>query len=125
MDEVRDALKLARDYLPGHTTIYESFDRLKVWVWWLLRGNAQQHPHSGRAALNSTFFDWRRDSSYFRQRAGRTIQTLKVTILTDVASLIVLDVHIIARWKHDTRTGLQVVRVSADDLQSVAAGNDF
>jgi len=75
-----------------------------MWVWRaLLRVSAQQHPQSEHAALDSTFFDWRRASSYFRQRAGRTIQTLKVTTLTDVESLAVLDVHIAARWKHDTK----------------------
>jgi len=107
-------------------TIYKSFDRLKMWVWRaLLRVSAQQHPQSEHAALDSTFFDRRRASSYFRQRAGRTIQTLKVTTLTDVESLAVLDVHIAARWKHDTKTGPQVVRRNADDLQSVAADNGF
>jgi len=35
----------------------------------------------------------------------------------------VLDVHIAARWKHDTKT--QVVRRNADDLQSVVADNGF
>ena len=40
-------------------------------------------------------------------------------------SLAVLDVHITARWKHDTKTGPQVVRRNADDLQSVAADNGF
>jgi len=126
MDEVRDALGLDRDDLPDHTTIYKSFDRLKMWVWRaLLRVSAQQHPQSGHAALDSTFFDRCRASSYFRQRAGRTIQTLKVTTLTDVESLAVLDVHINARWKHDTKTGPQVVRRNADDLQSVAADNGF
>jgi len=97
-----------------------------MWVWRaLLRVSAQQHPQSEHAALDSTFFDRRRASSYFRQRAGRTIQTLKVTTLTDVESLAVLDVHIAARWKHDTKTGPQVVRRNADDLQSVAADNGF
>ena len=94
-----------------------AFDRLLL--------NAQQHPQSGHAALDSTFFDRRRASSYFRQRAGRTTQTLKVTTLTDVKSLAVLDVHIAVRWKHNTKTGLQVVRRNTDDLQSVAADNGF
>ncbi|MDB2276316.1 IS5 family transposase [Halorubrum ezzemoulense] len=126
MAEIRDALDLDRDDLPDYSTIYKSFDRLKMWVWRaLLRVSAQQHPQSGHAALDSTFFDRRRASSYFRQRAGRTIQTLKVTTLTDVESLAVLDVHIVARWKHDTKTGPQVVRRNADDLQSVAADNGF
>lgn len=126
MTEVCEALGLDRDELPDYSTIYKSFDRLKMWVWRaLLRVSAQQHPQSGHAALDSTFFDRRRASSYFRQRSGSTVQTLKVTALTDVESLAVLDVHITARWKHDTKTGPQVVRVSADDLQSVAADNGF
>jgi len=48
-----------------------------------------------------------------------------VTILTDVESIAVLDVHISARCQHDTKTGPQVVRVPADDLLSVAADNGF
>jgi len=78
MAEIRDALGLDPDDLPDYSTIYKSFDRLKMWVWRaLLRVSAQQHPQSEHAALDSTFFDRRRASSYFRQRAGRTIQTLK------------------------------------------------
>ncbi len=126
MAEVLDIPDLDQDDLPDHTTIYKSFDRLKMWVWRaLLRGNAQQHPQSGHATLDSTFFDRRRASSYFRQRAGRTVQTLKVTTLTDVESLAVLDVHVSARWKHDTKSEPQVVRRNADDLQSVAADSGF
>jgi len=126
MAEVRDALGLDREDLPDYSTIYKSFDRLKMWVWRaLLRVSAQQHPQSGHAALDSTFFDRRLSSSYFRQRSGNTVQTLKVTTLTDIESLAVLDVHITARWKHDTKTGPQVVRRNADDLQSVAADNGF
>ena len=126
LTEIRDALDLDRDDLPDFTTIYKSFDRLKMWVWRaLLRVSAQQHPQSGHAALDSTFFDRRRASSYFRQRSGNTVQTLKVTTLTDVESLAVLDVHITARWRHDTKTGPQVVRWNADDLQSIAAEDGF
>jgi len=124
--EIRDVLGLDRDELPDYSTIYKSFDRLKMWVWRaLLRVSAQQHPQSGHVALDSTFFDRRRSSSYFRQRSGNTVQTLKVTTLTDVESLAVLDVHIAARWKHDTKTGPQVVRRNADDLLTVAADNGF
>jgi IS5 family transposase len=111
MAEIRDALGLDRDALPDYSTIYKSFDRLKMWVWRaLLRASAQQHPQSGHAALDSTFFDRRSASSYYRQRSGSNVQTLKVTTLTDRESLAVLDVHISARWKHDTKTRPQVVR---------------
>ena len=126
MTKIRDVLGLGRDDLPDYSTIYKSFNRLKMWVWRaLLRVSAQQHPQSEHAALDSTFFDRRRSSSYFRQRSGNTVQTLKVTTLTDVESLAVLDVHIAARWKHDTKTRPQVVRRNADDLLTVAADNGF
>ena len=90
MAEIRDVLDLDRDDLPDSRTLYKSFDRLKMWAWRaLLHVSAQQYPQSGHAALDSTFFDRRRASAYFRQRAGRTIQTLKMTTLTDVESLAV------------------------------------
>src|SRR6056297_631664 len=126
MAEIRDVLDLDRDELPDYSTIYKSFDRLKMWVWRaLLRVSAQQHPQSGHAALDSTFFDRRSASSYYRQRSGNSVQTLKVTTLTDRESLAVLDIHISARWKHDTKTGPRVVRAPADDLLSTAADKAF
>jgi IS5 family transposase len=33
MAEIRDALGLDWDDLPDYSTIYRSFDRLKMWVW--------------------------------------------------------------------------------------------
>jgi IS5 family transposase len=40
---MRDILDLDQAELPDYTTIYKSFDRLKMWVWRaLLRVSAQQ-----------------------------------------------------------------------------------
>jgi len=79
MAEVLDVLGLDRDDLPDYITIYKSYDRLKMWVWRaLLRVSAQQHPQSGHAALDSTFFDRRSALSYYRQRSGSNVQTMKV-----------------------------------------------
>ena len=45
MTEIRDVLELDQDDLPDYSTIYKSFDRLKMWVWRaLLRVSAQQRP---------------------------------------------------------------------------------
>lgn len=67
MAGVRDALNSDQDNIPDHTTRYKPFDRSKMWVWLaLLRGSAQQLPQSGHATLDSTFFDRRHASSYFR-----------------------------------------------------------
>jgi hypothetical protein len=54
MAEVRDALSLDRDKLPNYTTIYKSFDRLKMWA--LLCVSAQ-FPQPGHVTLNSMFFN--------------------------------------------------------------------
>jgi len=74
MAEIRDALGLDPDDLPDYSTIYKSFDRLKMWV---MAGAAarfaQQHPQSEHAALDSTFFDRRR--VIVLSSAGRTNDT--------------------------------------------------
>jgi hypothetical protein len=49
------------------------------------------------------------------------VQTLKVTAVTDVQSLAVLDVYITARWKHSTKTEPQIVCRNTDDLLTVTA----
>jgi hypothetical protein len=92
MTEIWDPLGLDPDDLPEFTTIYKSFDRLEMWVWRaLLRVSAQQHLQSSHAALDTTFFDRRLASSYYRQQSGSNVQTLKVTPSTDRESLPVLD----------------------------------
>ena len=124
--ELRDVLELDLDDVPDYSTIYKSFDRFSMGRWRaLLRVSAQQHPQSGHVALDSTFFERRQVSSYYLDRSDRTVQTLKVTTLTDTQSLAVLDVQCSAQWKHDTKLGPQVVRRNADDLLSVAVDKAF
>ena len=124
--ELRQILELDLDDVPDYSTIYKSFDRFKMWVWRaLLRVSAQQHPQSGRVALDSTFFDRGHASAYYQTRSDQSVETLKVTTLTDTESLAVLDIQCHAQWRHDTQTGPQVVRRNADDLLEVLADNGF
>jgi len=125
MTEIRDVLGLDRDDLPNYSTIYKSFDRLKCGYGGRCCAFQRSNTRSLVLRTRQHVLRPRRASSYFRQRSGNTVQTLKVTTLTDVESLAVLEVHIAARWKHDTKTGSQVVRVPADDLLTVAADNGF
>ena len=126
MTALLDVLDLDEGNVPDFTTLNKSFDRLKMWVWRaLLRVSAQQHPQSGHVALDSTFFDRGHASAYYRTRSDRSVETLKVTTLTDTESLAVLDVQCHAQWRHDTKTGPQIVRRNADDLHTVAADNGF
>jgi len=126
MEAVCEELDLDPDDLPKPSTLCKSFDRFKMWVWrQLLRASAQQHPQSGHVALDSTFFDRGHASAYYRTRSDRSVETLKVTTLTDTESLAVLDVQCHAQWRHDTKTGPQIVRRNSDDLHTVAADNGF
>lgn len=120
--ELRETLELDCSDVPDYSIIYKSFDRFNMQVWRvLLRVSAQQHPQSGHTALDSTFFERRRALAYYLKRTDRDRETLKVTTLTDTQSLVVLDVHCSIQWKHDTKTGPQVIHRNADDLLSVAA----
>ena len=126
MPDICELLGLLPEALPDPTTFYYSFDRFEMWVWRaLLRVSAQQHPNSGHVALDSTFFERGHASHYYLKRADRDIQTLKVTTLTDVDSLAVLDVHCSVKWRHDTILGRKLVRRNSDELASVAADKAF
>ena len=126
MPDVCDRLGISSDAPPDPTTFYHSFDRYAMHVWRaLLRVSAQQHPQSGYAALDSTFFERSNASQYYCQRKGRKVETVKATTLTDTESLAVLDVHCCIRREHDTKAGPRVVRRNADDLRAVAADNGF
>jgi hypothetical protein len=58
MSAVCDHLGVHSDAPLDPTTFSHSFDRCAMYVWRaLLRISAQQHPHSGHVALNSTFFE--------------------------------------------------------------------
>jgi len=50
MAEIRDALGLDPDDLPDYSTIYKSFDRLKMWVW---RGAAARFRSSSTQSRNT------------------------------------------------------------------------
>jgi len=63
----------------------------------LLRVSAQQHPQSGYAALDSTFFGRRSATSYYRQRSGNNVQTLRITILTVKEFITAHNLHILAQ----------------------------
>lgn len=126
MPEIRELLGLLPEALPDPTTFYHSFDRYAMRVWRaLLRVSAQQHPTSGHVALDSTFFERGHASYYYLKRADRAIQTIKVTTLTDVESLAVLDVHCSVKWRHDTILGRKLVRRNTNELLSVAADKAF
>lgn len=64
-------------------------------------------------------------SYHYRRRSGRSIQTVKATVLDDSHTQAVLDVQPSTKWRHDSAVGPQVARRNASDFQSLAAGKDY
>ncbi|ELZ00745.1 IS5 family transposase [Natrialba aegyptia] len=112
--------------LPDHSTLVETFDRIKMTVWpVLLRLSAQLHDPSGRAAMDATFFDRENASKHYSRRTNYRVQTLKTTTLVDTTTLAVLDVHCTTKKRHDTQIGWQLARRNAGKLHSLAADKGY
>ena len=74
MPGVCDRLGIHPDAPPDPTTFYHSFDRYAMYIWRaLLRISAQQHPQSGYAALDSTFFDRGHASAHYLSRDRKSV----------------------------------------------------
>jgi hypothetical protein len=94
MDAVCEVLELEPDELPKPLTLCKAFNRLKTRVWrQLLRVSAQQLPTSGHSAIDVTYFERTQPSFRSRRRSGRTIQTLRPTVLVDSYTKTVLSVQ--------------------------------
>ena len=123
---IRDAFAIDTDDMPDSSSVCKWYQDLLMEVWRLfLCHSAEVAGISGRAAIDSTFFERKQSSQYYLQRSERSVKTIKATTLTDTESLAVLDVHCCIEREHDTKAGPQVVRRNADDLRAVAADTGF
>ncbi len=59
----------------------------------LLRQSAEQAGWSGEAAIDASGFQHEQTSYHYRDRANYSFQSLKTTILIDVNSLAIKDIH--------------------------------
>jgi len=91
----------------------------------LLRASAEQAGWSGEAAIDASGFQRDQTSYHYRDRVNYSLQSLKKTILIDVNSLAIKDVHFTTQKVWDGHIGMQVFRRNADDLLSVAADKAF
>ena len=83
----------------------------------LLRRSAEQAGWGGVAAIDASGFQRDQTSHHYRNRTNYSFQSLKTTILIDVNSLAIKDVHYTTRKSWDGHIGLQVFRRNAEDLQ--------
>jgi len=111
--------------LPHYTTFCDWFDQIKIRVIRLFLRLSSPDENERRAAIDSTGFDRDRASRHYCQRADYTVRSLKVTLLVDVDTLHVVDVHCTTTKKHDTQIGEQVIKRNADDLLSLSGDKGY
>ena len=91
----------------------------------LLRASAEQAGWSGTAAIDASGFQRDQTSHHYRNRANCSFQSLKTTILIDVNSLAIKDVHYTTQKSWDGHIGLQVFPVPAEDLRVLTADANY
>jgi IS5 family transposase len=117
MPGIRDAFDVDSDDVPDYSTVCKWYQDLMMEVWrLLLRHSAGIAGTSGRAAIDSTFFERHQISSHYVSRTDYTFDKLKVTLLVDIESHAVIDIHWTTRKTHDTQIGMQVAWRNAGDL---------
>ena len=91
----------------------------------LLRASAEQAGWSGVAAIDASGFQRDQTSHHYRNRANYSFQSLKTTILIDVDSLTIKDVHYTTRKSWDGHIGMQVFRRNTEDLRVLSADANY
>ena len=91
----------------------------------LLRRSAEQAGWSGAAAIDASGFQRDQTSHHYRNRANHSFQSLKTTILIDVNSLAIKNVHYTTRKSWDGHIGLQVFRRNGEDLRVLTADANY
>jgi len=82
----------------------------------LLHDSAEQAGWSGEAAIDASGFQRDQTSYHYRDRANYSFQSMKTTILIDVNSLAIKDVHFTTQKAWDGHIGMQVFRRNAEEL---------
>ena len=101
------------------------FGKIKIRVIRLFLRLSSPNENERRVAIDSTGFNRDQASRHYCQRANYHVRSLKVTILVDVDTLHVVDVHCTTTKKHDTQIGEQVIKRNVDDLLSVSADKGY
>jgi IS5 family transposase len=124
--ELEKSLRETEDYLneiPGILTVFglDEAPHYSSFCWWgneyrmrdlrrLLRASAEQAGWSGEAAIDASGFQRDQTSYHYRDRADFSFQSMKTTILIDVKSLAIKDVHFTTQKAWDGYIGMQVFR---------------
>ena len=121
---IREELNLKAS--PDHTTLcrWEKEYQMRE-LRRLLRRSAEQAGWSGEAAIDASGFQRDQTSYHYRDRANYSFQSMKTTILIDVNSLAIKDVHFTTQKAWDGHIGMQVFRRNAEDLRVLSADANY
>ena len=123
---IRDVFDINTDDVPDSSSVCKWYQDLMMEVWGLLLcHSAEVAGISRRATIDSTFFERHQASSRYISRTGYTFDKLKATLLVDIESHVVIDIHCTTRKTHDTQIGMQVARRNAEDLQVLLGDNGY
>lgn len=102
MPSVCEAIGLER--VPDFSTMCRAMHRLRAKVFMvLLFMTASLVPCSGKASIDSTSLDKRHSSKHYIKRCKMTLGAMKVTLIVDTSTLMVLAVHATVTRKSDMK----------------------
>jgi len=102
MPRIRSAIDL--EELPSPSTLCRPFNRLDMVVWRvLLNLSVTLLPTNGIVGIDASGFDRSHASKHYTTRTKLTIQQFKVTLLVDMRSNAIIDLHVTTTRKHDSQ----------------------
>jgi IS5 family transposase len=125
MPRITGEIGLGSTDLPHYTTFCDWFGKIEIRVIRIFLRLSSPDENERRVAIDSTGFDRDRASRHYCQRANYRVRSLKVTILVDVDTLHVVDVHCTTTKKHDTKIGEQVIKRNVKKLLSVSGDKGY
>jgi len=88
--------------LPHYTVLRTGLSGIPTKTWRAFLG-ASTEKRTGHAAINSTGFDRDQPSRHYANRTNYLIRALKVTVLVDVETLYITDIHSTTSKKYDAK----------------------
>jgi IS5 family transposase len=109
MPELQRVLELSN--VPHHTTLHKAMQRIdQTKINDLLAKTAKLTNNSGKAAIDSTFFQKGNASEHYLKRCDIEVKTQKAGIVIDTDTQMVIDLTLTNRRTHDTKLAKRLLK---------------
>ena len=113
MPRIREALGLK--VVPHFTTVQKAFSRLSTLLWRVLLKASASLLEQGRiAVIDASGFERHYASHFYTRRTKLKISAIKTTLLGDVKSLAIIDLHLTTTRRHDTQVAPRLAMRNLD-----------